>query len=90
MQVLPLWRVVRVLVGRALVKWDSPVMAPLAVSPGSLSNPWLEPRLHLAGRCPVALALQAEAWAWPVTPWVVAWVPLGAERPVDPWAVAWA
>ena len=70
MQVQPPWRVVRALVERALVKWDSPVMAPLVVS---LSNPWLEPRLHLVGRCPEALVHQAAAWAWPVAPWVVAW-----------------
>jgi hypothetical protein len=46
---------------RALVKWDKPAMVPLAVSLGSLSNPWLERRLHLVGRCPVALVHQAEA-----------------------------
>jgi len=85
-QVLPPWRVVRVLVDRALVKWDNPATALLAVSPGSLSNPWLEPRLHLEGRCLVALVHQAAAWAWPVAPWVVAWVPLGAARPVVAWA----
>ena len=60
MQVLPPWRVVRVLVDRALVKWDNPATALLAVSPGSLSNPWLEPRLHLEGRCLVALVHQEQ------------------------------
>ena len=85
MQVLPPWRVVR-----ALVKWDKPAMVPLAVSPGSLSNPWLERRLHLVGRCPVALVHQAEAWAWLVA-WLVAWAPLGGSwvPQVDRW-VAWA
>ena len=73
MQVLPPWRVVR-----ALVKWDKPAMVPLAVSLGSLSNPWLERRLHLVGRCQVA------AWAWLVAPRVAAWAPQ-----VDRW-VAWA
>ena len=86
MQALAPWRVVRALVERALVKWDKPAMVPLAVSLGSLSNPWLERRLHLVGRCPEALVHQAAAWAWPVAPWVVAWVPLGAARPVVAWA----
>ena len=86
MQALAPWRVVRALVERALVKWDSPAMVPLAVSLGSLSNPWPERRLHLVGRCPVALVHQAQAWAW-----LVAWAPLGGPwvHRVARW-VAWA
>ena len=86
--VQPPWRVVKVPVDRALVKWDNPAMEPLAGSLGSLSNPWPEHRLPQAVKGQVALAHQAVAWSWLVAPWVVEWAAAWV-RPVDPWA-AWA
>lgn len=77
-------------VGRALAQLlDKPAMAPLAVSLGSLSNPWPEHRLRLVDKCPVAQVHPVVVWGgWLVAPWVVAWVAAWV-RPVDPWA-AWA
>ena len=85
------WRVGRALVDRVLANQvDNLVIQPLAVSPGSLSNPWPEPRLPQAVKCLVVLVRQVVARAWQAAPWVVAWAPLGVPwvLRVDPW-VAW-
>ena len=88
--VQPPWRVVKVPVDRALVKWDNPAMEPLAASQGSHHNPWQPVRLlRLVDKCPVAQVHPVVVWGgWLVAPWVVEWVAAWV-RPVDPWA-AWA
>jgi len=81
-----LWQVVQVRANRV----DKLAIQPLAVSPGSLSNPWPETRLHQAVKCLVALVRQVVARAWQAAPWVAAWAPLGVPwvLRVDLW-VAW-
>ena len=85
------WRVGRALVDRVLANQvDKLAIQPLAVSPGSLSNPWPGPRLPQAVKCLAVLVRQVVARAWQAAPWVVAWAPLGVPwvLRVDPW-VAW-
>jgi hypothetical protein len=59
-------------------------MVPLVVNLGNRLNPWPEPLLHPADKCPVVQVQLVVAWAWQVAPWVAAWVLQEA-----PW-VAWA